>query len=304
VGNYYPVGLTYDVGTSNRKDYSMSKFERRNRTQSDYRYQDDETDRTFRSKGNRDYNIDDEMTNRRGGYSSGYGYGRQTGSSQMDGDYESDYEGGQAGGFGYNEDEDPRYRGGQDEMSKRSDYTLRSGQGMKYRQGRGSDYGAPYQGGRAGGHDTSYRRGQGQYRGQGSYGGSQYQGESDYDSQRNYEYEGPYVGHGPEGYQRSDERIQEEVSERLMWHGGIDARKIRVSVDKGEVTLKGTVEDRWQKRLAVDAAYEARGVKDVHNELRIHTSSGTEGQEYTDSSATKGQGQGSSQNPSGTRSSE
>ncbi len=80
---------------------------------------------------------------------------------------------------------------------------------------------------------------------------------------------GPYTGRGPRGYQRSDERIQEEVCARLTQHGGIDATDVDVSVENGEVTLSGTVESRVQKRLAEDAAESVPGVRDVHNRLRI-----------------------------------
>src|SRR5882672_12103971 len=34
---------------------------------------------------------------------------------------------------------------------------------------------------------------------------------------------GPYVGYGPRGYQRTDERIHEDVCERLTAHGALDA---------------------------------------------------------------------------------
>ncbi len=50
---------------------------------------------------------------------------------------------------------------------------------------------------------------------------------------------GPYIGWGPAGYQRSDERIREDICERLTLHGQIDARKVEVDVNKGEVTLRG-----------------------------------------------------------------
>jgi osmotically-inducible protein OsmY len=42
---------------------------------------------------------------------------------------------------------------------------------------------------------------------------------------------------GPEGYRRSDERILDDVSERLTRHGHIDARQISVGVTEGEVIL-------------------------------------------------------------------
>jgi hypothetical protein len=40
-------------------------------------------------------------------------------------------------------------------------------------------------------------------------------------------------------------------------------------VTQGEVTLEGTVEDRWMKRMAEDLVEDCSGVKQVHNRLRI-----------------------------------
>ena len=80
---------------------------------------------------------------------------------------------------------------------------------------------------------------------------------------------GQYAGRGPRGYRRSDERIREDVSEILWEHDEIDASEIDVTVTNGEVTLEGTVDSRWMKRMAEDAAHEARGVHDVHNRLRV-----------------------------------
>jgi osmotically-inducible protein OsmY len=70
------------------------------------------------------------------------------------------------------------------------------------------------------------------------------------------------------GYRRSDERIREEIYERLMDHPGIDTSDMDVTVSNGEVTLEGTVDDRWEKRLAEDLAESVSGVTDVHNRLR------------------------------------
>lgn len=79
---------------------------------------------------------------------------------------------------------------------------------------------------------------------------------------------GPHVGHGPNGYRRSDERILEEVCERLMQHGRIDARHVDVIVSNGEVTLRGNIDDREMKRAAEDVAESVFGVVDVRNELK------------------------------------
>jgi len=80
---------------------------------------------------------------------------------------------------------------------------------------------------------------------------------------------GPFTGRGPKGYVRRDERIWEEVNERLEEDGEIDATDVSVQVSSGEVTLEGTVDDRRAKRLAEDLADSVRGVRDVHNRLRV-----------------------------------
>src|SRR5919199_732705 len=80
---------------------------------------------------------------------------------------------------------------------------------------------------------------------------------------------GPFAGRGPKGYQRSDERIYEEVCELLTQHPQLDASDIEVSVRNAEVTLKGTVDSRRTRRMAEEVAESASGVKDVHNELRV-----------------------------------
>jgi len=80
---------------------------------------------------------------------------------------------------------------------------------------------------------------------------------------------GQYAGVGPQGYQRSDERIREDVNDRLTDHPDVDASKIDVQVQHCEVTLTGYVDSRRTKRLAEDIAESVRGVKDVHNQLRV-----------------------------------
>lgn len=111
---------------------------------------------------------------------------------------------------------------------------------------------------------------------------------------------GEYAGRGPKGYQRSDERIGEEVNERLMWHGEVDASDIEVEVKNGIVTLSGTVPDRNQKRMAEDAAENVSGVKDIQNNVRVSRESG-EGsrqgnRERGQSSRSSGRQQGSEGN--------
>ena len=61
---------------------------------------------------------------------------------------------------------------------------------------------------------------------------------------------GPYVGRGPRGYKRPDDRIREDVCERLTEHGQVDASDIEIKVDNAEVTLTGNVVSRQAKRTA------------------------------------------------------
>ena len=78
-----------------------------------------------------------------------------------------------------------------------------------------------------------------------------------------------YAGRGPKGYRRSDERIREEISDRLMEHDELDASDIEVTVKDGEATLTGTVDSRRSKRLAEDLAERASGVRDVMNQIKV-----------------------------------
>jgi hypothetical protein len=78
-----------------------------------------------------------------------------------------------------------------------------------------------------------------------------------------------FRGRGPKNYRRSDERILEEVSDRLTQDHDVDASEIEVTVADGQVTLTGTVNSRHQKRIAEDVAESCSGVVDVHNRLRV-----------------------------------
>jgi hypothetical protein len=83
---------------------------------------------------------------------------------------------------------------------------------------------------------------------------------------------GMYAGRGPRGYRRSDERIHEDVNERLTDDRYVDASDIEVSVDNGVVTLAGRVGSRAEKRRAEDVAELVSGVTDVSNQLRVGSS--------------------------------
>jgi osmotically-inducible protein OsmY len=76
-------------------------------------------------------------------------------------------------------------------------------------------------------------------------------------------------GKGPKGYKRSDERIYEDVNDYLTEDPAVDASEIEVSVSKGEVTLDGTVLNRFEKRRAEDCSDAVAGVHNTQNNLRM-----------------------------------
>jgi BON domain-containing protein len=91
--------------------------------------------------------------------------------------------------------------------------------------------------------------------------------------------EGQHTGKGPRNYKRQDNRIEEDINERLTQHSMIDASDIEVTVSNGEVTLRGYVDRREAKRLAEDLAEAVFGVKEVHNQIRVKQTG--EGEEAT-----------------------
>jgi osmotically-inducible protein OsmY len=94
-------------------------------------------------------------------------------------------------------------------------------------------------------------------------------------------------GRGPKGYTRSDNRIREDVCDRLTDDPHIDASEIDVRVANGEVTLTGTVTDRMARRHADDLAERIGGVRHVQNNLRVSPAgapAGTSGVSATTSS--------------------
>jgi hypothetical protein len=127
-----------------------------------------------------------------------------------------------------------------------------SGSYSGYGGGAGSDSGQGMGGSALGGQYGGY--------GSGSYGGGMGSGLS----------RESYSGRGPKDYQRSDDRIREEVSDRLTDDHHVDATEISVTVQNGEVTLTGNVSTRDQKRRAEDCAESISGVREVTNNLRVN----------------------------------
>jgi len=88
-----------------------------------------------------------------------------------------------------------------------------------------------------------------------------------------YSRQNSHYGKGPKGYRRPDERIQEDVCQRLSDDEHIDASDIEVDVKNAAVTLTGQVVDRFSKRHAEDIAERVSGVVDINNQIRINTES-------------------------------
>jgi osmotically-inducible protein OsmY len=80
---------------------------------------------------------------------------------------------------------------------------------------------------------------------------------------------GPYKGVGPRGWRRQDERIHDDVAERLAGDLSVDASDVEVTVTEGEVILQGSVDTPAQRRRAEDLAWSVDGFRDVQNRLRV-----------------------------------
>jgi len=83
-----------------------------------------------------------------------------------------------------------------------------------------------------------------------------------------------FRGRGPRGYVRSDERIGEDIHERLTEDPMLDAGDITVEVRDGVVTLGGHVPQRWLRHHAEDLVDACSGVRDIRNELRVGAPAG------------------------------
>jgi hypothetical protein len=118
---------------------------------------------------------------------------------------------------------------------------------------------------------SQFRPSEGDFGGAPQYGGGPYQRRGWYEGVQDsmLRGEGQFAGRGPRNYKRSDDRIEEEINERLTRHGMVDATDIEVSVQNGEVTLRGVVDSRQAKRIAEDIVDSVSGVKEVTNQIKV-----------------------------------
>jgi osmotically-inducible protein OsmY len=226
----------------------------------------------------------------------GYYGGGYYGGGQYRGDRDRDREDpGRRGGFGQGGwGREGRELGGAEDYGRGSSYA--EGEGRGYGGGYSRDYGGGY--GREG---YGGRYGREGYGGQGGHGGEErgfwerasdevasWFGDEGAERRRQQDHR----GRGPKGYRRSDERIRDDVSDRLSDDPFVDASEIEVSVQNGEVTLSGTVDSRNARRRAEDLVENVSGVTHVQNNLRVRQqgASATSGYGTTTSTGTSGGG--------------
>lgn len=80
---------------------------------------------------------------------------------------------------------------------------------------------------------------------------------------------GVHRGKGPKTYQRSDQRIVDDINDVLTDDPYVDASDVEVNVANGEVTLSGMVDNKGIKRRVEDLVEGVSGVKHVENRLRL-----------------------------------
>jgi hypothetical protein len=81
---------------------------------------------------------------------------------------------------------------------------------------------------------------------------------------------GTFFGSSPSPrYQRSDERLRADISERLVEALYIDSSDVTVEVWGAQVVLEGTVPERRMKHAIEDLVDACPGVQDIENRVRV-----------------------------------
>ena len=157
-----------------------------------------------------------------------------------------------------------------DDFGGYSDYTERRRYDRDYETGR-RGYGYPESGSSAYyGRSGEYSQGDRGWLDKASDEVASWFGDEEAEHRRQMDdFRGEFRGRGPRGYTRSDDRIEEDINDRLTDHPYIDASDIEVDVSNGEVVLSGTVDRRHAKRLAEEICENISGVKNVENRMRV-----------------------------------
>jgi osmotically-inducible protein OsmY len=239
----------------------MANGDRWRNDQDRYGSRDDERDRWRNERESRDYGRGGRgFSGGYGGEGRGFGVG-EYGEGGRFGDYRGseDYERGYGGGYGGSGFGRDEYRRGGFERGPGSWSEGRYGGGYgRESVGRGSQDWGSREYGRRGEERGFWERASDEV--------SSWFGDEDAERRRREDMR----GRGPKNYTRSDDRIREDVNDRLSDDPFVDASEIEVQVSSCEVTLTGTVDSREAKRRAEDIAERVSGVKHVQNNLRVN----------------------------------
>ncbi|MBC7767722.1 MAG: BON domain-containing protein [Phycisphaerales bacterium] len=259
-------GRWRDMDMGERGRGGMSRERSEDFDEDDYRFSRDDDDRQGFGARDRDDGQRDQMRYGQGGQ----GY-EQGGSS---------YGQGGAGRGNYGQGNYGQEQFGQGGRSGQGQYR-QSGQSQNFGQ-----YGAQHDQGRQSQSDEwGQHHGQGGGQGVGAQGGQNYGRGSQMPSGQGGQWgsgqgqygqavgqQGRHRGRGPKNYTRSDDRIRDDINDRLTDDHDIDAGEIEVKVTSCEVVLSGTVDSREAKRRAEDIVEAVSGVKHVQNNLRVQSS--------------------------------
>ena len=73
----------------------------------------------------------------------------------------------------------------------------------------------------------------------------------------------------PDGHARTDTEIARAAVDALRWHSMVPDEWVKVTVDKGWVTLEGAVDWKYQKDAAEHAVRHLTGVKSITNAISV-----------------------------------
>jgi len=82
-----------------------------------------------------------------------------------------------------------------------------------------------------------------------------------------------FAGKGPNGWERSDEHIRDDVCSSLTRHRDVDPSDIEISVVHGTVMLSGTIADAGQKRQVESIVSGVVGVREIQCEIHVESDS-------------------------------
>lgn len=78
----------------------------------------------------------------------------------------------------------------------------------------------------------------------------------------------------PQELERPDEDVAAAIGHALRWNAAVPAEAIRLTVENGAVTLRGEVDQDFQRRAAEDTVRRVRGVTSIANALTLRDAAG------------------------------